>query len=267
MFQQLKVDKLIVREYSNRTAMSEDAAFTVSEKIKEILDKQPFVNIVFASAPSQDEFLRALRIKELDWGRINAFHMDEYIGLNNEASEGFGNFLKRIIFDKVPFLSIQYLDGAAVDVREECSRYRNLLLKYPFDIVCMGIGENGHIAFNDPHEAKFDDPSLIKIVKLDATSRQQQVNDGCFSEISKVPTHALTLTIPALFSATYIYCIVPGKTKASIVYETLTQVVAEICPSTIIRNHCNAFLYLDNLSSAQIKDLMKNQDNQEYCVT
>ena len=149
-----------------------------------------------------------------------AYHMDEYIGLAPDAPQGFGNFLRRSLFEKVPFAGVEYLNGGADDIDAEIRRYSQILRKHPADMVFMGIGENGHIAFNDPHVAHFDDCALVKKVELDERCRAQQVHDGCFDAIDQVPTHALTLTIPALVRAERIFCMVPAATKAEAVEHT-----------------------------------------------
>ena len=231
--------------------MGTHAASEAATCLKRLVEEQETANIIFAAAPSQNEFLDALSKTEgIDWRRVNAFHMDEYIGLDKDAPQGFGNFLREHIFSQVPFRTVFYLNGQADNIQEACQEYTDLLLNYPADIVFMGIGENGHIAFNDPHVADFQDPYLVKIVDLDEKCRQQQVNDGCFSSIAKVPTHALTLTIPALYRAGYLFCMVPGKTKAWAVNETLTGAVSVRCPASILRNHPHATLYIDNDSSS-----------------
>jgi glucosamine-6-phosphate deaminase len=245
---------LEIKVFDTRQVMGESAAANVAAKITALLKVQPEVNIIFAAAPSQNEFLAAFITKEIDWDRINAFHMDEYIGLHPDAPQAFGNFLKNRIFSKLPFKSINYLNGNAIDIDEECTRYQNLLTQYPPDIVCLGIGENGHLAFNDPPVADFDDPQLVKQVQLDMACRQQQVNDGCFAAICEVPTHALTLTIPALLSAVYLSVVVPGMAKAQAVYNTLHQPITELCPSTILRKYNDVILYLDKDSSGLLKD-------------
>ena len=252
MIREFKTGKLQVKIATDRTAMGEAAASEVIAKINALLASQPFVNIIFAAAPSQNEFLAALVKSPLDWSRIRAFHMDEYIGLNETATQRFGNFLKAKIFGKLPFAAIHYLNGNAAAPEEECKRYAALLQEYPVDIVCMGIGENGHIAFNDPPVADFNDPILVKIVELDQLCRQQQVNDGCFATLNEVPKNAITLTIPALMAARYIYCMVPGATKAVAVFNTLNQDIVEQYPSTVLRRHDNAILYLDGLSSGML---------------
>lgn len=185
----------------------------------------------------------------IEWERINAFHMDEYIGLAPTAPQGFGNFLKERIFSLRPFRSVNYLNGQCESTDDECARYAQFLTANPVDIVCMGIGENGHIAFNDPHVADFNDRKLVKVVELDLQCRQQQVNDGCFESIDQVPTHALTLTIPALLKGRFLFCMVPGMTKAQAVANTIEQEVSERYPSTILRDHIAANLYLDTLSA------------------
>jgi glucosamine-6-phosphate deaminase len=178
--------------------------------------------------------------------------MDEYIGLSSDAPQGFGNFLKNRFFDKLPFKSVNYIDSSATDSEKECERYAQLLRDKPTDIVCMGIGENGHIAFNDPHVALFNDEKLVKIVDLDQACRAQQVNDGCFANIDEVPTHAITLTIPALTNAPYIACVAPAKTKADAVYNTVYGEISEKCPASILRKHKNATLYTDSDSGSKI---------------
>lgn len=245
-----KVDKLTVEIYENRTLMGEASARDIKAKITELLKEKAEINMIFAAAPSQNDVLKALvEDKEIEWNRVNAYHMDEYIGLDKDAPQGFGNFLKEHIFGLVNFKSVNYIDITATDPEKEAARYGKILDENPTDIVIMGIGENGHIAFNDPPVADFKDTKTVKPVKLDEVCRQQQVNDGCFATINDVPTHAMTLTIPTLVRAPYLFCIVPAPTKAKAVYETLNGSIDEHCPASILRMHDNAKLYLDNESS------------------
>ena len=253
MLKDYYVDKLRVKIFENRTLMGEDAALDIKNKIKELLDEKAEINMIFAAAPSQNEVLANLASdKEIPWGRVNAFHMDEYIGLDKDAPQGFGNFLRDHIFGIAGFASVNYIRIDAPDAEEECKRYSDLLKSNPVDIVVLGIGENGHIAFNDPPFAKFDDDRLVKTVKLDEVCRNQQVNDGCFAKIDDVPTHALTLTVPALMSGKELYCIVPAKTKANAVNATLNGDITEDCPASVLRRHSNATLYLDPDSASLI---------------
>lgn len=244
-------DKLKVKIYENRRLMGEAAAKDIKATIGRLLLQKPEINMIFAAAPSQNDVLKALaEDKEIEWNRINAYHMDEYVGLDKDAPQGFGNFLKSRIFDLVPFKSVNYIDISAPDPEREAERYGKLLQEHPTDIVVMGIGENGHIAFNDPPVADFNDGKWVKCVKLDEICRRQQVNDGCFASINEVPTHALTLTVPTLVKAPYLFCIVPAPTKAKAVYETLNGSIDEHCPASILRLQENAVLYLDDKSSA-----------------
>lgn len=253
IIKEMTVDKLKVKVYSSREEMGKGSAVDAGSKIKELLNEKDEINMLFAAAPSQSDFIAALLAdKDIDWTRINAFHMDEYIGLSDDAPQRFGNFLKEHIFSKVPFKSIHYINGSAEDPEAECERYANLLKENPIDIACMGIGENGHIAFNDPHVAFFDDEKWVKIVDLDMQCRTQQVNDGCFAKIDDVPTHAITLTIPALMAAEYAYCIVPAPTKANAVRDTVEGPITEDCPATILRRHDRAILYTDPDSAKYI---------------
>ena len=251
---EFKKDLLLVKQYDNRTLMGEGAAKDISKTIKELLEKKAELNIIFAAAPSQNDVLLSLiNDKTIAWNRINAFHMDEYLGLSKEAPQGFGNFLKEHIFSLVPFKSINYLDCEATDIEADCQRYSKLLKENPVDIVCMGIGENGHIAFNDPHVADFNDSVLVKKVDLDDVCRMQQVHDGCFATLDDVPKYALTLTVPALTAGKYQFCVVPAATKANAVKNTVNGEINEKCPATILRTLENAILYCDNDSGALIK--------------
>ena len=243
---QLKTDLLQVNIYENRDAMGKAAAADISAAIKAVLAKKEFCNMIFAAAPSQNEVLAAVAgDATIDFTRVNAFHMDEYIGLPGDAPQGFGNFLRRALFEKAPFRSVNYINGNADDIEAECARYTALLQEYPTDIVVLGIGENGHVAFNDPPVADFADKALIKPVPLDPICRQQQVNDGCFAALDLVPTHALTLTVPALMAGKELFCVVPAPTKAKAVYATVNGPIGEVCPATAMRNHPAAKLYLD----------------------
>ena len=249
----MKVDKLEVRIFDTRDMMGAAAALDIKNKFRELLETKPCINVIFAAAPSQNEVLAGLVADtDIDWSRIHAYHMDEYIGLPADAPQGFGNFLRTHIFDLVPFASVNLIDCAASDTESEATRYADLLHENPADVVVMGIGENGHIAFNDPPVADFRDPHTVKAVKLDEICRNQQVHDGCFASIDEVPTHALTLTVPALTRAPYLFCIVPAPSKAWAVKETLTGSIDEHCPASVLRTHDNAILYLDRDSAGEL---------------
>ena len=252
MILERKAGRLLVKAYETRAEMGRAAAAEAAQALRAVLADKGSCRVIFAAAPSQNEFLEALCGADVDWSRVDAFHMDEYIGLPEEAPQGFGNFLKRAIFDRVPFRSVNRIRGGAADVDGEIARYSALLREQPADVVFMGIGENGHIAFNDPHVAHFDDDCLMRAVELDETCRRQQVNDGCFAALDQVPTHALTLTIPALVSAERLFCMGPAATKADAVGKTVLGEIRETLPATILRLHPQATLYIDRDSGRDV---------------
>jgi glucosamine-6-phosphate deaminase len=240
-----QTDLLQWEVYEDRGAMGMAAAKAMAKKIRELIVVKDFVNIIFATAPSQNEFLSLLiEMEDLNWSRVNAFHQDEYIGLPDTNSQSFGAYFHEHIADRVQLGQFFLLNGNA-DPDEECQRYSQLLGDYPVDICCGGIGENGHIAFNDPHVADFSDPELVKKATLDETCRQQQIHDGCFERIEDVPKMAITLTVQALMRASSILVIVPGPTKAEAVHRALTGPISEDFPATVYRRHRSAVLYLD----------------------
>ena len=240
-----KKDKVEVKIFDSRDQMGKVSARETADYIRRMLAEKGEMNIVFAAAPSQDDFLYSLLEEEIDWSRVNGFHMDEYIGLSEDAPQGFGNFLRGRILDKINLKSMHYLYAGDRDPEEVSREYEELLKKYPTDVVFMGIGENGHIAFNDPHVAFFDDPKLVKVVDLDIKCRQQQVNDGCFATLDDVPTHAITLTIPALLRGKRLACVVPTTRKAEALKNALEGPVTEACPASVLRTHDGAFIYAD----------------------
>jgi N-acetylneuraminate lyase len=241
-----KVDKLNVRVYGNRQALGSAAGTDVSLRLKELLSQQEFVNIILGSAPSQNEFIQSLsEADSIDWSRVRVFHMDEYIGMSKNDQQAFSKYLQDRLVNKINLKQFYAIDGMA-DPYQECMRYSELLNEYPPDIVCLGIGENGHIAFNDPPVADFKDPLRVKVVEIDEPCRRQQVNDGCFPTIEDVPTTAITLTVPMLTAGIYMYCIVPGKLKAQAIKHTLHGEITTDCPATILRMHPSCTLYVDS---------------------
>jgi len=252
----LEKRELKVMVFGTRSEMGLNAATMASRILKKLLQHRDKVNVVFAAAPSQDEFLDALsKVKDVEWHRINAFHLDEYIGLPSSAPQRFSKYLDKRIFERVPFRSVNYVIPAGLESEPPeklVTRYEELLKEYPLHLACIGIGENGHIAFNEPSVADFNDPHLVKIVKLDEKSRQQQVNDGCFENIEQVPTHAITLTIPAIMSSEHIVCVVPGERKKEAVFKTLEGPVTTECPASVLRRHPSANIFLDKKSASLI---------------
>lgn len=247
---EFRKDELKCEIYETRDEMGKAAACEIGKKLRELLSKKEEINVVFAAAPSQNDVLKYLVGEDVDWTRINAFHMDEYIGLENKFEKTFAYYLKNAVFDKVPFKTVNYIGSGEID--EVCKRYGKLLREHPIDVVCCGIGENAHIAFNDPDVADFEDKEIIKAVKLDEVCRQQQVNDKTFDSLEEVPVYAVTLTVPTMVSAKYVYCIVPTFYKAAAVYNTLYSEIAPNVPATILRRHPNAVMFLDKDSAGML---------------
>ena len=249
------IDTLSVSIYPDRSASGLQAAIAGGQKLREILSQKGEANIIFAAAPSQNEVLEALiHAQGIAWQRVNAFHMDNYLGLDAQDPAQFSRFLEDRLFSRLPFKTVNLMGGRVNDL----AAYDALIQRNPPDICFMGIGENGHIAFNDPDNANFYDPEAVKIVELDAACRTQQVNDRCFASFDEVPTHALTLTIPTLMSSKHLICTVPSKTKAEAVKNTLTGPVDQACPASILRRHPSAFMFLET-DSASLLPIMSGK--------
>ncbi|WP_245880202.1 glucosamine-6-phosphate deaminase [Superficieibacter electus] len=252
ILQKAKVENLEVLRFASRQDMGLAAGEAVAAWLRHRLDQQSQVRMIFAAAPSQSEFLATLtRAKGIDWSRVTAFHMDEYLGLPAEAPQRFSHFLNASLFTRVKPGKVHLIAGQG-NPGDICQQYADLLAEAPIDAVCLGIGENGHLAFNDPPVADFHDPATIKTVTLDDICRQQQVNDGCFARLEEVPRQALTLTIPALMQASRLFCIVPGATKRQAVTRTLYDPISTACPATILRQHSDCTLYTDANACAEV---------------
>lgn len=237
-------DQITLSVFPTREQMGEEAAKEAARYISNLLLIKETIRCVFAAAPSQSDFLvHFFRDDRIDFSRIEAFHMDEYAGLPSEDPRSFRSYLKQF-FDRVTFKAVHFINGMA-EPEAECARYASLLKQSPIDIVFMGIGENGHIAFNDPDVAEFKDSHVVKPVQLDLVCRGQQVNDGCFATLDEVPRVALTLTIPTLLSSQKHFCIVPTVNKAYAVRDTLLGSIGEHCPATALRAKEGVMMYVD----------------------
>lgn len=235
-------EMLAIHVAGSRQEMGERAAADIAREIRSRLEQQLDVRMIFAAAPSQSETLNALcEHGDVDWRRVTAFHMDEYLGLTADARQRFGIWLRRAIFDRLPFGAVHLMEPDSARAAEE---YAAKLNAAPIDIVCCGIGVNGHLAFNDP-PADFDDPLTVKVVELDGDCRKQQVDDGCFDTLDDVPAQALTVTVPALMVAEAIFCTVPGTHKREAVRRMLNGPIEEMCPASALRRHPRCVMYLD----------------------
>lgn len=248
-----QADKLEVKLFETNDVLGQAAAESVAEILQEAIAQKGFANLILATGASQFKFLEHLQKQTIDWQKITVFHLDEYKDLPETHPASFRKYLKERILEKVNPREVHYLNGDAPDVDAEVARYEKLLKEHSIDVACIGIGENGHIAFNDPPVADFNDQKLVKVVELDEACRLQQLGEGWFPTLSDVPKEALSLTIPAIMRAKRISCVVPGIQKAKAVFNTLKQEISTACPATILREHPHAILYLDQLSASELK--------------
>ncbi|SHJ02027.1 glucosamine-6-phosphate deaminase [Tangfeifania diversioriginum] len=238
-------DNLTVKVFPGTDEMGKAAAISVAEKLNAAITEKGFTNLILATGASQFQFLEQLQQQAIAWKKITVFHLDEYKGMPVTHPASFRKYLKERILDRVQPKQVHYLNGDAPDAEAEVLRYENLLNEHPIDVACIGIGENGHIAFNDPPVADFNDPKLVKVVELDEACRKQQLGEGWFPTLDDVPTHALSLTIPAIMRCKHISCVVPDERKAEAVYNTLNAEISTACPATILRTHPDCVLNLD----------------------
>lgn len=249
----LQVGNLNVEVYESVEAMAKVAADAAAERLRALANQNETIAVIFASAASQEATLEALTsIPGLPWDKVIGFHMDEYVGLSDEHPASFRHYLRARLTDKVKMRHFYGIDGNTRDPEGTYRKYADLLRQYNPQLCLLGIGENGHLAFNDPAEANFQDPSDIKIVTLDVECRQQQVNEKWFNNLAEVPMQAITLTIPTLMRVPYLIASVPGERKARIVCRTLTEEISTRCPATILRTHPGATVYLDRHSAADL---------------
>ncbi len=248
--------RLRVEVFPSRPMMGLAAARSVGEAIRHLVARDGGASVIFASAPSQNEFLAALRQEAgIEWGRVTAFHLDEYVGIAPDHPASFRRFLVDRLFSHVTPRAFHGLDGQAPDLAEECERYTGLLRAHPPQLAILGIGENGHLAFIDPPVCDFAEPKSVRVVELDEPCRRQQVNDGCFPTLDAVPRTALSLGIPFLMRVPRAVAIVPGPAKRAAITAALTGPVTTACPASILRRHRDATLYLDDDSAAGLVSL------------
>ena len=244
--QNFRADQLNVYVYESRPQMGQAAAAVIAAEIRRAIEERGRAVVILASAPSQNEFLASLaEAPDIDWSRVTAFHLDEYLGMDDQAPQSFRKFLIDRVVNKVPLGEFHGLLGDAPDGSEEAKRYAKLLEENPPDFAVLGIGENGHLAFIDPPFCDFNDPEAVEVVQLDEICRNQQVNDGAFASLDEVPRHALSLTIPTLMARPKLFAIAPGPAKRQAIKNTVEGPVSTNCPASILRTHGDAHLFID----------------------
>ena len=246
-----QTDALPVRVYAREADLAQDVAGIVQQHLQATLAAQGSAACILATGNSQIKFLEALiALGGVDWSRVTLFHMDEYLGIDAGHKASFRRYMRERVESRVHPKKFNYLEGDVLLPLDECARYTKLLQAQPIDLCCLGVGENGHLAFNDPPVANFQDPHLVKLVKLDEACRMQQVGEGHFPNLDAVPQYAFTLTIPALCSAKKMICISPEKRKARAVHGALRGPVSPACPASVLRTQPHATLFLDGDSAA-----------------
>lgn len=251
--QTFKVEKLQVQVYQSKQALAEAAAVWVSALLDEAIREKGSAHLILATGASQFELVESLKKQAIDWSHITVFHLDEYKGMPITHPASFRKYLKERILDEVQPAQVHLLNGDSPDVEAELKRYEALLAACQIDAACIGIGENGHIAFNDPAVADFHDPRLVKVVDLDEACRRQQLGEGWFPTLADVPTQALSLTIPAIMRCRAISCVTPDQRKAAAVRAALYGPIETACPASILRTHGHTKLFLDSHSSSLIQ--------------
>jgi len=247
------IDLLPVSIYASNAELGKAAAVDAAAFLQQTISARGQANVILATGNSQLTFLEALRATSgIDWSKVNVFHMDEYINLESGHPASFPLFLHRHFLDHLQPAAGAFfpVPGQHTDTNDVCREYEALLRAYPCDLCALGIGENGHLAFNDPPYADFNDPVWVKVVQLDEASRRQQAGEGHFPNLESVPTHAITLTIPALLSARKVLAIVPEARKSTAVQRSLRRPIETNCPASILRQTAHAHLYLDRDSAA-----------------
>jgi glucosamine-6-phosphate deaminase len=241
-----RVDRLDVEVHGDVVAMARAAADHAAHAIRAAVEQRGVAHAMFATGNSQLDFVEALTTATPDvpWSETVVFHMDEYVGVGPDHPAGFQRWIRERIVERVHPRSAFYVDGLS-DPDRSCRRYAALLATHPLDLCCLGIGENGHLAFNDPPVADFDDPLDVKEVSLDPASRTQQVNEGHFEDLAGVPTRAITVTIPALLRARTVMAVAPERRKAEPVRASLEGPVSPACPASALRTKDDGTLFLD----------------------
>ncbi|MBK7999279.1 MAG: glucosamine-6-phosphate deaminase [Verrucomicrobia bacterium] len=244
-------DALAVRIYDTQSNLAADAAKQAQVCLNDVLHRNGSAAVILATGNSQLQFLDALvELGGVDWLRVTLFHMDEYLGITDQHRASFRRYMRERVEARVKPRKFHYLAGDALLPLSECERYSHLLAAQPIDLCCLGIGENGHIAFNDPPVADFSDPHKVKLVKLDEACRLQQVGEGHFPNLDAVPQYAFTLTIPMLCSARRMLCIVPERRKAQAVHDSLKGPIVTACPGSFLRRQSHCTLFLDAESAS-----------------
>jgi glucosamine-6-phosphate deaminase len=249
------IDGATVRVLADVPALARAAADEAADVLRAAVAAKGTAHAMFATGNSQLAFTQALvhETADVPWAETVVFHMDEYVGVGPDHPAGFQRWIRERIVEPARPMAAYYVEGLG-DSEAECRRYAALLQEFPLDLCCLGVGENGHLAFNDPPVADFADPRDVKVVELEAACRRQQVNEGHFPGIEDVPAQAITVTIPALLRAARVLAIVPEARKAEPVATALTGPIGPACPASALRTIAHATVYLEPASARLLPD-------------
>ena len=252
---QRRFDALTVTVHPDIESLARAAADEAARVMRAAAAARGVVHAMFATGNSQLAFVHALvhETDDVPWARTVVFHMDEYVGVGPDHPSGFQRWIRERIVEPTGPKAVHYVDGLG-DPEASAESYAQLLRDHPLDLCCLGVGENGHLAFNDPQVADFDDPLDVKVVELDAACRWQQVHEGHFPDFDAVPAQAITVTIPALLRAGRVLAVVPEARKAEPVRAALTGPIETACPASALRRAENAELHLEPASAASVPD-------------
>lgn len=246
------VDELSVEVHPSEAAAGRAAAGFTAATVNAAVRARGAARVVMATGNSQLAFVRALADVDIPWDRVTVFHMDEYIGLDDRHPASFRRWIREQIETRFQPARVEYIEPDQGDPERECRRYEELLRSAPLDLTCMGIGENGHLAFNEPGVADFADERWTRVIELTPESRRQQVNEGHFPDVDAVPPTAISVTIPGLLSASVVQVVVPELRKAAAVARALNGPVDNTCPASILQRHAHARLFLDESSASLV---------------
>ena len=238
--------------FDNKLKLGETAARDAAELIQQAIMSRGIAYVIAATGASQFEFLDALVLHDIDWQRVEFFHLDEYVGLPETHPASFRRYLTERIIDRVHPKAFHLINGEAVDPRAECRRVGELISRHTIDVAFVGIGENGHLAFNDP-PADFETEEPYLVVTLDEACQLQQLGEGWFKSLNEVPAQAISMSIQQILKAHHILCIVPDQRKAEAVKACVEMDVSPMRPASILRQHSSVKLYLDRESSALLR--------------
>ncbi|MFZ2655582.1 MAG: glucosamine-6-phosphate deaminase [Victivallales bacterium] len=256
-----------IKTYRNSNNLGRYAAWKVAGLIKDAISRQGVANIILSAGASQYEMLSELAESDIDWQKVTVFHIDEYVGIPSDHPSSFRRFLKSYFESKVALRKIHYINGDAFNPKHECCRLNKIISRVEIDVACLGIGENGHIGFNEP-PADFETDKPFIMVDVDEDFRKQQLGEDWFKNIDDVPRQAITMSIRQIIKSKVIVCTVPDERKALAVKDVVEGELTELVPASILKKHRNCWMFLDEESSSLLQSPVdgrqSSEENEEF---